>query len=84
MEVRLYSFFNLGAMGMGCQRHAPASVLRECPGTHCTGGWVGPRASMDRYGEIQFVATPGVEPRGPSSPWRVATSTTLFRLPLHT
>ena len=33
------------------------------PGTHSTGGWVGPSASMDRYGEIQSVAIPGVEPR---------------------
>ena len=24
---------------------------RERPGTHCTGGWVGPRASLDRCGK---------------------------------
>ena len=29
LEVWLYSFFNIGAMGMGFQRHAPASLLRE-------------------------------------------------------
>jgi hypothetical protein len=30
------------------QRHAPAAFyLRERPGTHCTGGWVGPRAGLD-------------------------------------
>ena len=28
---------------MGSQRHAPAALYpREKPGTHCTGGWVGP------------------------------------------
>jgi hypothetical protein len=25
---------------------------RERPGTHCTGGWVGPRAGLDRWGKI--------------------------------
>jgi len=31
------------------QRHAPAALYPwERPGTHCTGGWVGPRAGLDR------------------------------------
>jgi hypothetical protein len=25
--------------------------LQERSGTHCIGGWVGPRASLDRYGK---------------------------------
>ena len=30
------------------QQHAPAALYpRETPGTHCTGGWVGPRAGLD-------------------------------------
>jgi hypothetical protein len=30
------------------QQHAPTALYpRERPGTHCTGGWVGPRASLD-------------------------------------
>jgi len=30
------------------QQHAPALLyLRERPGTHCTEGWVGPRAGLD-------------------------------------
>ena len=30
------------------QCHAPAALYpRERPGTHCTGGWVGPRAGLD-------------------------------------
>jgi hypothetical protein len=34
------------------QRHAPATLYpRERPGTHCTGGWVGPRAGLDRCGK---------------------------------
>jgi len=38
--------------GVRDQRHAPgASYPRESPGTHCTGGWVGLRASLDRCGK---------------------------------
>ena len=37
---------------MSSQRHAPAAPNpRERPGTHCTGGWVGLRASLDRCGK---------------------------------
>ena len=32
-------------MGVGGQRHSPA-------GTHCIGGWVGPRAGLDWCGKI--------------------------------
>jgi hypothetical protein len=35
-------------MGMGGQRHVPAALpLGNIPGTHCVGGWVGPRDSLD-------------------------------------
>jgi hypothetical protein len=44
------------------QRHAPAALYpRERPGTHCTGGWVGPRASLDRCGNSR--PPPGFDPR---------------------
>jgi len=34
------------------QRHAPAALYpQERPGTHCTGGWVGPRSGLDRSGK---------------------------------
>jgi hypothetical protein len=34
------------------QRHAPAAFYPgERPGTHCTVGWVGPRADLDRCGK---------------------------------
>jgi len=33
------------------QRNAPAAPYpRERPGTHCTGGWMGLRAGLDRCG----------------------------------
>jgi hypothetical protein len=35
-------------MGVGGQLHAPAALSSgKRPGTHCTGGWVGPRAGLD-------------------------------------
>jgi hypothetical protein len=36
-------------MGVSGQRHAPAVLYPrgKDPGTHCTGGWVGPRAGLD-------------------------------------
>ena len=38
--------------GVRGQRHAPAAIYpQERPGTHCTGGWVGPRAGLDRCGK---------------------------------
>jgi hypothetical protein len=36
-------------MGVSGQRHTPAALCpgERTPGTHCTGGWVGPRAGLD-------------------------------------
>ena len=34
--------------GVSGQHHAPAALYpQERPGTHFTGGWVGPRAGLD-------------------------------------
>ena len=50
--------------GVSGQQHAPAALYpRERPGTHCTGGWVGPRAGLDG----RKIFPPGFDP-GPSSP----------------
>jgi hypothetical protein len=44
------------------QRHVPAALYpRERPGTHCTGGWVGPRAGLDRWGKSH--PPPGFDPQ---------------------
>jgi hypothetical protein len=41
-------------MGIGVQRHAPAVLTAEKRhGTHCTGGWVGPRAGLKGRGECR-------------------------------
>jgi hypothetical protein len=34
-------------MGVSGQRHAALYPRGKDPGTHCTGGWVGPRAGLD-------------------------------------
>jgi hypothetical protein len=45
-------------MGVSGQRHAPAALYPrgKDPGTHCTVGWVGPRAGLDTEarGKILF------------------------------
>jgi hypothetical protein len=50
---------------------------RERPGTHCTGGWVGPRASLDECRKSRQHHRDSMP--GPSSPQRVAIPTELSR-----
>jgi hypothetical protein len=43
-------------------------------GTHCTGGWVGPRADLDRQARGKILSPlPGIEPRSPGRPARSQT-----------
>jgi hypothetical protein len=52
VEVLLYFFMATALEGVRGQRHALAAFYpRERPGTHCAGGWVGPRAGLDRCGK---------------------------------
>ena len=49
-------------MRVGGQRHDPAALpAGKIPGTHCTGGWVGPRAGLDVSGKSH--PPPGFDPR---------------------
>ena len=49
-------------MGVGVQRHTPDALPpQERPGTHCIGGWVGPRTGLDGGGKSR--PPPGFEPR---------------------
>jgi len=44
------------------QRHAPAALYpRERTGTHCTGGWLGPRAGLEMCGKSR--PSPEFDPR---------------------
>ena len=41
-------------MGVDGKRHAPAAIPPgRRPGTHCIGGWVGPRAGLDGCGKFR-------------------------------
>jgi len=52
--------------GLRGQLHAPAALYPwERPGTHCTGDWVDPRASLDRCGKSRLHRD---SIPGPSSP----------------
>jgi hypothetical protein len=67
-------------MGMSGQRHAPAAFYPQerIPGTHCTGGWVDPRAGPDTEARGKILSPlPGMELRSPGRPSR---SQTLYRL----
>jgi hypothetical protein len=47
--IALFCFYTSALEGVKGQNHAPAAFYpRERPGTPCTGGWVGPRAGLDR------------------------------------
>ena len=52
---------------------------RERPDTHCTGGWVGPRAGLDRCGKSR--PPPGFDPRTFQP---VASRYTHYAMPTHT
>jgi hypothetical protein len=52
-------------MGVGGQRHAQAVYPRESTGTHCIGGWVGPRVGIDECGKSRLHRDSIL---GPSSP----------------
>ena len=63
--------------GEGSASRSGRSLPRERPGTICTGGWVGPRARLDRCEKSR--------PTGNRSPDRPARSQSLYRLhyPVH-
>jgi hypothetical protein len=54
------------------QRHAPAALPQERPGTHCTGGRVGPRTGLDRCGKYclhrDSIPGPSSPALGPTQP----------------
>jgi len=53
--IALLYFRPLHWKGVKGQLHTPAAPYpRERPGTHRTGGWVGLRAGLDRYGKSRL------------------------------
>jgi hypothetical protein len=67
-----------GIEGMSDQRHTPATFSpgERTPSTHCTRGWVGPRAGLDTEA-IGKILSPlsGIQPQSPGHP---ACSQTLY------
>ena len=62
VEVQLYSFFNLGAIAGGWSTPRPGRFTPvKGPVPICIGGWVGPRADLDRCGKLR--PSPGFYPR---------------------
>ena len=52
VEVQLYPFMTTALEGSEWTSSYPGRYFsRERPGTHCTGGWVGPRDGLDRCGK---------------------------------
>jgi hypothetical protein len=59
---KVLRFHNYGTRrGEGSASRPDRSLPRERPGTHCIGGWVGPRAGLDRCGKSR--SPPGFDPR---------------------
>jgi hypothetical protein len=60
-------------MRVSGQSHAPAALYPQGkdPGTHCTGGWMGPRAGLDTEARGKVISTlPGIEPQSSGCPAR--------------
>src|SRR5215469_14147913 len=73
MEVQLNSFLTSALEGGVWSASRPGRLYpQERPGTHCTGGWVGPGAGLDRCGKSR--------PTGIRSPDLPARSESLYRL----
>jgi hypothetical protein len=86
-EVYLLLILDLGTRWGWVVSVTPRSRFspgERTPGTHCTGGWVGPRAGLDTETRGKILSSlPGIEPRSPGRPAR---SQTLYWLsyPAHT
>ena len=63
VEYRYSSTLSLTLVlsGVGGQRHAPAALAPERPGTNCTEGWLDPTAGLDGCGKSR--PPPGFDPQ---------------------
>jgi len=64
VEVSLYSSMTAALEGVSGQQYAPVTLYpQKRPGTHFTGGWVGPRAGLDGR---KISSPPGFDPDHPA------------------
>jgi hypothetical protein len=71
-----YSFKTWALAGMSGQRHTPSARYpgKKPPGTHFTGGWVGPRVGLETEGRRKILLPlPGIERRSSGRPARSQT-----------
>jgi hypothetical protein len=74
-----YSFSTTALNGGEWSASRPGLALpplprERTPGTHCTGGWVGPSAGLDKEAGGKVLSPlPGIEPRSPGRPARSQT-----------
>jgi hypothetical protein len=70
-----YSFTTSSLDGGEWSASLPGRALPpgKDPGTHSTGGWVGPREFRTQMLEENFLPLTGIEPRSPGHPVRIQT-----------
>jgi hypothetical protein len=73
-EVPLLLILDLGTRCGEWSASRPVRVfppVERTPGTHCTGGWVGPRGGLDIEATGKVLSSvPGIEPLLPGPPAR--------------
>ena len=70
VDVKLYSFFNLGARWGGWWPRPGRFTPGESPSTYRIGGWVVPKAGVDEYGKSLSVVRNPDRPARSESPLR--------------
>jgi hypothetical protein len=76
MMCSFYSFTTsvLGGLVVSVKPGPRFTPGEMTPGTHWTGGWVGPRAGVDTEARGKILSTlPEIEPRSPGRPARSQT-----------
>jgi hypothetical protein len=75
---RRYSMYSFSTSALDGGEWSSLYSRVKDPGTHCTGGWVGPRAGLDTEARRKILSPlPGIEPRSPGRP---SSSQTLYWL----
>jgi hypothetical protein len=79
VDVLIYDFLTSAVAGgeLLASGHGRFTPGERASGTHCIGGWVEPRASLDDAENRKFSTLPGLELRHLGRPFR---SQSLYRL----
>jgi hypothetical protein len=66
---RRFSSYSFSTSALDWGEWSASRPEERTPGTHCTGGWVGPRAGLDTENRGKILSPlPGIEPRSPGRP----------------